>query len=584
MSNFLDFVYAHFGFIGSALKRIVPKFEDDIEAAGIKIYPEVFLSVVGLAAIISVAIPISLVALDLLSIIVIKDPIIYGLASVSPIIVILFGFVYPKLVASNRISGLKNEVPFASLYMSVMCSGGLSPYNSLIRLKNTDLLPHLKREIRKIEGIIFSLGLDPVSAMERAARVVHLREYKELLLGYVSILRSGGDVLHYLHMQTENLFAELRNRFKSMGDNMNVLMESYMIVGVLGALGLYMMFVVSFSLPTAGIGFTAENFFLFSFILLPFMSLLFIYFGDALQINYPTYQKKIYLTIALTLPLSILLLTQLVLPYFTKGIPVIHPFDKIIPTLKSIFEFEEGTEPALGMALSLSIILLPSIVTTHIYLKNERGIFYGLTTFIRDLVESRKMGLSPEKCIKLLSKRDYGKFSKHLKLINSKLNWGFSLHQIFEDLKKEIKSWLSLINLYLLIDTIEIGGGTEEGIETLARFSESLRLMEKERRSNLFPLLLVAYLGAILLTVTSIIFLKFFSSGGATGWFSIPYVTLKRVLLTPLIFHSFMIGLVAGKLVYGRISSGFLHSFLLILCAVIGIWVASHYSLLLLHI
>ena len=575
----IDFIYANFGFLGRILRRISPKIDDDFEAAGIKVYPEAFLSVIGFSALVTFIVAISLLILERLSIFKFITPIYYLPFFILAAIIPAVGLLLPKLVASNKVSGLKNEIPFASLYMAVMTSGGLSPYASLLRLGRTELLPKLRKEIMNIQSIVLSFGLDPVSAMEKAAKVMRLREYRELLLGYVSIVRSGGDVLHYLYNQTENMFKEMHSRFKSMGENMNILMEAYVIISVLGALGIYMMFVVSFSLPETGIGFTPENFFLFSFVVLPFLSLIFIFLADILQINYPLSQTKIYLVFASTLPFSMFLLSQLVFPFFFTALPVIPQVVDIVYQLKDFFGFEDGTEPALGTVLSLTVSLIPGIIADHIYLKNERGVFEGLTSFLRDLVENRKMGLSPEKCIALLSRRDYGRFSKYLKLINSKLKWGFSLHQIFEDVKDQIKSWLSQVTVYLLVDTIEVGGGTEKSLDTLATFAESINLMERERRSYLLPLILVAYMGSILLTVTIVIFIKFFQSG-ATGFISVPYITLGRILLTPLIFHSFMIGIVTGKIVSGRVSAGFLHAFLMILLSTLTIWVASNYSLM----
>ena len=575
----IDFIYANFGFLGRVLRRISPKIDDDFEAAGIKVYPEAFLSVVGFSALVTFIVAISLLILERLSIFKFITPIYYLPFFILTAIIPTVGLLLPKLVASNKVSGLKNEIPFASLYMAVMTSGGLSPYASLLRLGRTELLPKLRKEIMNIQSIVLSFGLDPVSAMEKAAKVMRLKEYRELLLGYVSIIRSGGDVLHYLYNQTENMFKEMHSRFKSMGENMNILMEAYVIISVLGALGIYMMFVVSFSLPETGIGFTPENFFLFSFVVLPFLSLIFIFLADILQINYPLSQTKIYLVFASTLPFSMFLLSQLVFPFFFTALPVIPQVVDIVYQLKDFFGFEDGTEPALGTVLSLTVSLIPGIIADHIYLKNERGVFEGLTSFLRDLVENRKMGLSPEKCIALLSRRDYGRFSKYLKLINSKLKWGFSLHQIFEDVKDQIKSWLSQVTIYLLVDTIEVGGGTEKSLDTLATFAESINLMERERRSYLLPLILVAYMGSILLTVTIVIFIKFFQSG-ATGFISVPYITLGRILLTPLIFHSFMIGIVTGKIVSGRVSAGFLHAFLMILLSTLTIWVASNYSLM----
>ncbi|MCJ7759937.1 hypothetical protein MUP59_02190, partial [Candidatus Bathyarchaeota archaeon] len=50
---------------------------------------------------------------------------------------------------------------------------------------------------------------------------------------------------------------------------------------------------------------------------------------------------------------------------------------------------------------------------------------------------------------------------------------------------------------------------------------------------------------------------------------------LNRILLTPLVLHSFMIGLVAGKVSSGRVSSGFKHGIFLAITALIGIRMAA---------
>ena len=198
---------------------------------------------------------------------------------------LLMGISMPKLIASNKISGIKNEIPYASMYLSVMTSGGLSPYASLLRLRDTELLPKLKEEIGRIERIILSTGMDPVSAMAKAAKDLGLKEYAELLLGYASTMRTGGDVLHYLYSQTESMFKRMALRIKAMGDRMSLLMEGYTIIAILGALGIYMVFIVSLSFPQFQ-ALPPETFFFFSFVLLPGVSIAFLYFADAMQINY----------------------------------------------------------------------------------------------------------------------------------------------------------------------------------------------------------------------------------------------------------------------------------------------------------
>jgi flagellar protein FlaJ len=158
-----------------------------------------------------------------------------------------------------------------------------------------------------------------------------------------------------------------------------------------------------------------------------------------------------------------------------------------------------------------------------------------------------------------------------------KLNWGYPLRQIYQEFRNTITNWLALVNIYLLIDTIEVGGGTERSLETLANFAESTKQLEDEKKAVLMPLTIVPYIGAALLTGTTVLFLQFFTNMG-TG-VSIATVTLYKVLLTPLALHSWILGLVTGKITSGRVSAGFKHSIFLTLVSILGIYAVSNISM-----
>jgi flagellar protein FlaJ len=242
-----------------------------------KVHPEVYFSVVGFVAFLSLAIPFTLSMFVLLGLwpslpfLPLGGLMIIPFSAIIPVIIVVLGVIMPKTAASNRVSGLQIEIPYASMYISVMTSGGLSPYESLLRLRRMDLLPNMQKEVSRIEAIVTSTGVDPVTAMEQAARVINLNEYKELLLGYASTVRTGGDTLHYLFNQTESMFRRLSTRIRALGENMGMLMEAYTIVGILGVLGLFLVYVVGMSLPMAGIGISPQQFFLFSFVVLPLL-------------------------------------------------------------------------------------------------------------------------------------------------------------------------------------------------------------------------------------------------------------------------------------------------------------------------
>jgi len=574
---FEDICYAYFGSLGKGLLRIFKSVERDMEAANIRLHPEVYLSIVGFLTFITSLFSFTFFLLWFLGILPFKAPffIIFLVSVLPPFITLTMGVLTPKLIVSNKISGLKNEIPYASMYLSVMTSGGLSPYAGLLRLRNTDLLPRLKEEIDRIVRITLSTGIDPVSAMAKAAKDLNLKEYSQLLLGYASTMKTGGDVLHYLYSQTESMFKRMALRIKVMGDRMSLLMEGYTIIAILGALGIYVMFIISLSFPEFQ-ALPPEVFFLFSFVLLPSISVLFLYLAETVQINYPVSQWKTYLALLGSIPLGVFMTLQMVIPYFVNVFPHIPALSRIPTLLRDMLALREGCEPALGLAISLTVVSLPVVIFDKFFSEVEKGVLDGVTSFLRDLVENRKTGLSPERSIQLLAERDYGKFSKYLRLMSAELSWGIPLRKIFEDFKNRVKNWVCLINLYLLIDTIEVGGGTERSLEILAEFAEETKNLEYERRARLAPLFIVPYMGATILTLTTMMLLQLFTNMSSVSGVQIAVKNLTEMLITPLILHSFTLGIVSGKIVSGRISAGFKHAVFLIMLSIIGIYIATH--------
>jgi archaeal flagellar protein FlaJ len=566
-----SFSYAFFKRYGRALLRVNKGIDKDLAASNLKIHPEVYLSMVSFATIAAYAVSI-LVWIPFMNV-----PLFVLLPIVLPLVVLIMGIMFPKFIASNRVSNLKSEVPFAFMYISVMVSGGLSPYSCLMRLGEVKLFPKLKEEIKRIQGIVLSTGSDPVTAMEKAAKVIDLRDYKDLFLGYASSVRTGGDTSHYLFTQTETMFKKLAGRFKSAAESVAVLMETYTIIGILGTLGLYMFFVISMSTgASSGMNLSPETFFLFSFVVLPIVSVIFIYLGDMVQVKYPTTGHLSYKVFLLTLPLGLFLASQMSISFLVPELTIVQPLKDFVTAIQVAIGFIPGSDAAIGLTISMIVLALPAAIVDYRESSREKDILNAITSFLRDLVETRKTGMGPERCIQALSTREYGSFTKHLRLMSLQIGMGFSLKKVFESFSMRVKNWLSLINIFLLVDTLEVGGGQEKSLETLADFAEQTKLIEIERKSLLQPLLLVPYIGAGLLTATIIMFLQFFSNTSSLGGNStISTISLCRILLTPMIIQSFMLGLVAGKISSGRISSGFKHAIFLSLAALIGIGVAA---------
>ena len=578
--NTRDFCYQNFSWLGERLSRVFKGLENDLDAAAMKVHPDVYLSVVGAGAMATLIVPILLALIWLLGLwpdvptLPMNGLVMIPASLLLPLVVVILGIIGPKTGATNRIAGLKTEIPYASMYISVMASGGLSPYESLLRLRGFTLLPQMQQEVARIETIALSTGVDPVTAMERATKQVNIPEYNELLLGYASSLRTGGDTLHYLHNQTKNMFLGLSSRMKAMGDNMGMLMETYTIIGILGVLGIFLMFVIGLSLPMAGVNISPEQFFLFSFIGMPFLAFLFIYASDGGQISYPISNFKTYLVFLCFLPIGAFAATQFVLPFFDKSFIIVPQMPEMIVWIRTTFGFAEGTEAPIGLGIALILMCLPGAAVDYLLVERDKSIQSGVVQFLRDLVETRKSGLNPERCIDALAGRNYKGFTPFLKMINMKLNWGYPIRQIYGEFQGKVRNWLALMNVYLFIDTLDVGGGSVESLESLASFAETSKRLEDEKRALLMPLIIVPYIGIALLVGSTVMFLSFFA--GANMGVSIASAMLYKTLLTPLCLHAFTLGLVTGKMTSGRVSAGFKHSIVLVLVSIGGIWAVAY--------
>jgi flagellar protein FlaJ len=538
------------------------KLEETLDDTGLKIYPPAYFSMVGFIFILSVILTVSIVALTK-----------FIFIAPAPLLVILLGYAIPKIIAQDRAQKLDLEVPFAGTYISVMATGGLSPYESLRRLKDCDLLPNISKVINDIEIDVQVKGSDPVSAIEKSAQNLPSKDYKDLMLGYTSTLRTGGDVIHYLLVRTETMFKDLAVKVKTFGDRASALMEGYITISILMTLTLTIMFMTTLGLQQYWQGnVSASTFLLYGYLIVPGISMLFIYLSDSQQISVPLNDWRTYKVFFATLPLTLFLIITMFIPFFAPQLtlPIAAPFTSFILMIEKTLHMAKGFEAALGMGIALLIGSIPAAIAHSYYEQRGTGVEHDISNFMRDLTEARKTGASPENCMENLSGRNYGRFTPILETATRQIRWGLSFGVIYKTFKEKIKSWLALINVYLLVDAIEVGGGTPETLETLTHFSETLSSLEKEKKQSLRPLLLMPYIGAGILLFTTIIFLGF--SGTilqSYSYQSIPFATVATLILPPLMFQVFFIGLVTGKIGSGKTSAGFKHSAILMSVALI---------------
>ncbi len=477
-----------------------------------------------------------------------------------PIYVIAFFMLSPMNKASDRAAGLEREMPFAAAYISVMASGGIAPYNSFKRLSDVELMPSMKSEAREIIKDVEIFGIDPLTALESAAKKNPLDIFRDFLSGYSSTVIIGGDIGHFLERKAEDIFKARATRVKAAAERLGMLLETFIIVMVMMSLCFYILFAVNEIAPTAGTS-MMSGILLYTYLFTPILSMVFIFLAHSMQPKTPVTDMRPYKVFGVCSVIAVVLF--LLLTGFVGTVPAMSGISTII-------------DMPIAISIALCVATAPAAIVYMRLNKRKLGLEQGVSSFLRDLTEVRKTGLSPEKCIESLSNRDYGVFTKELRKISSDISWGIPLKKVMMEFLNRTKSWMTQIVMFLLVETIDVGGGTIAMIESLARFNNLTQEVEKEKRMSVRPYVFMPYLASILLVATTIMMLSFTTGGVIPAEFAaqspVPRdnSAIVMVFMTAVIFHSYLIGIVAGKISEESIAAGFKHATILVVIALLA--------------
>jgi len=447
---------------------------------------------------------------------------------------------------------ITKELPYFMTFVTLLATSGFGPYSIFQKLKDLTLLPESRNESQRIIKRIDLLGLDPLAAMTIVKDKSPQKEFAEFLGGYVSAIQGGGDVVSFLSSKMKSAFERYAEVEKDSIEKVTTIIETYMIMQVV-ILAVYIV-MNSISNPITeeitqsgtGIGdlFVAMP---------PLISLLFMVVAKTMHQSKikEIGMKKIIMFGAPPLLAAVAIA-------FLNITPKWDPF---------IF----------GIALIVASIY-PIITFKKIYSLNLDATSAS-PSILRDIAETRKAGISPERCvIKACKRKDYGSFNKIAGTIASRLEWGNSLNDIYKQLKLEIENFQVLINFKILFEIISAGGGNVDTLESLATTAEKMYNVEKQKLEKLKPYVMIGFMMVALTSFITLMVIDSMSSvnlKAAQDEAVLESIQQKRdkdmrVFSFAVILQSWLAGLFIGKVTTGSYSGGFLYSAILTVIAMGG--------------
>ena len=152
------------------------------------------------------------------------------------IAIFLLGYFYPDVQISEKRKNIMNNLPFATIYMATLSSSGMSPDRIFKILSNFKEFGEVSFEAGRITRDVEVLGMDIVTALERAADRTPSSQFRELLWGMRSTITTGGDLNRYLIEKSRSYMADYRRFLDKFVDQMSLLMEVYITAVIVGSI------------------------------------------------------------------------------------------------------------------------------------------------------------------------------------------------------------------------------------------------------------------------------------------------------------------------------------------------------------
>ena len=482
----------------------------------------------------------------------------------------IFGWML-SLYKKEETGEIDRELPFAALLFTLLAASGVTIYESWKKLCSIDLLPIFQKEAKEIVRQVEVLGYDPLTVMYKRAAKTKSKNYREFLLGYVSSVRSGGSIVSYLKSKLRSIFEVQSAAAIRSIERLGTLVEAYavMLIVTLCSYILFIIFATTSIFEPMKIsgtpGISTATVCILIFFVTPLISMVFMIIAHAeRRSNLIGPIKSYYATILPLIATSSFIAALYFLPqlqYLTTPL----------------------TFPLVVTACLLAISIPPSIVYMKIAkINNDAENF--MPSFLRDVTEARKIGLSPEKSIIHATKRSgYGKFSETLNLIRSQMEWGVSLKKIFVNVKQKIQTWPVLVNFLILVETIKIGGGSAAALEILTDYGEKHKDVEANKRSLLKPYVILAFVWSVLIALTTtmvamtVYALTQISLPGAAA---MPLEVMQNqinLFSTGIILQCWLSGFFVGKVNEGTFAAGFKYSAMLVLTAYVSLVISQNF-------
>lgn len=461
-----------------------------------------------------------------------------------PLMVFVVCFYYPKMRSRTRAERLENELPALATYAAMASSAGIETFKVLETLASKQSpLEACKAEGAEVVRISTWFTKNPLLALEQMSMRHPSQQYRSWLSGLIYVTRTGGAIAKHAEEAADRAIEQLEQTWASFAERAvdmgNMVMMAYSFVPLLIFV---MVTIFSSNAP-----------------------------------NYTLLTLYIFLVSPLTTA-ALVLLVERTIPMTPEETRVFYlrslPWLVIAIAVGLSLYFFMGLKSYVALAIALVVFTGPGGVAFEIANRAERSVEQQLPEFLSDLTESKRIGEELERAVPRISR--IGRYSPVLnqlvKILATNIETGAPLPRAVQLAMARLRGWFGKVVFFLLQEAFLTGGGTVVMFERLAKFTRNYIQTRSKVRRDLRTHVAMYYVTAIIVVAAVVLVLRFAllpqsalfgQMAGGIIPMTVPspeqVESLMTLIMTGVVFNSFELGLLAGKVGEGSLIGGFKH-------------------------
>lgn len=224
------------GLFGNLVDKLGDSFlitKNSLLTANIKIPLRIYLSIVFLTSLLVSIGTFTILFMLMFVLGIIKAPLF---AQITYLIFVPFAgavitfvtfLVYPSQISLVRSRNIETNLPFVLTHMGAIADSGVPPQVIFKLISEFEEYGDIAKEMRKVIKNIEEFGVDPLTAVKQVADRTPSDALKQILLGYVTTIESGGDLKLYLKSTGQQALFEWRIKREKFLQQLSAYAEFY---------------------------------------------------------------------------------------------------------------------------------------------------------------------------------------------------------------------------------------------------------------------------------------------------------------------------------------------------------------------